>query len=187
MPPGPPPKPNAIKELEGNPGKRRLKNNPKPERVLGLKAPAHIGKFGKQEWNRITPELSRLGLLTRIDQGALEMYCESYQRWREAVAFIAKNGTTFETRHPDILDDAGNVKTRGGVKYIQQYPQVSIAAQCREYCRKTLSEFGLSPGARARFDIDIGFIPTPASSGNNGGEISQQASAQVRPFSSLLD
>lgn len=140
--PGPPPKPNELKALEGNPGKRRLKNSPKPERVLGLKCPKFIGRHGKAEWNRITPELARLGMLTKIDYAALVMYCRTYQKWMEAEEFLVEKGTTY------VLKD-----TAGKIKYIQQLPQVSIAQQCAEYCRKMIAEFGLSPAARSRLDI----------------------------------
>lgn len=151
--PGPPPKPNELKALEGNPGKRRLKNSPKPERVLGLKCPKFIGRHGKAEWNRITPELARLGMLTKIDYAALVMYCRTYQKWMEAEEFLIEKGTIFTLKEDDVLDSQGNIIKKGKIKYIQQLPQVSIAQQCAEYCRKMISEFGLSPAARSRLDI----------------------------------
>lgn len=140
---GRPAKPNEIKVLEGNPGKRRIKNSPRPSRVLGLKCPKFLGKYGKQEWNRITPELARLGMLTKIDQAALEMYCRTYQKWREAEDFLIEKGTIYTIKDAD-----------GRIKFIQQVPQVSIAMQSQEYCRKMLGEFGLTPASRARLEIN---------------------------------
>jgi P27 family predicted phage terminase small subunit len=149
--PGPPRKPNEIKVLEGNPGKRRIPVSPKPERVLGLKCPSFIGKHGRQEWNRITPELAKLGMLTRIDQVALEMYCRTYQKWRDAEEFLIEKGTYFVLREPSQMIDGKEVE--GNIRYMQQMPQVSIAQQCAEYCRKMIQEFGLSPAARSRLEI----------------------------------
>ena len=143
MPPGPPPKPIEMKLLEGNPGKRKLnKNAPMPERIISLKCPKFIGKYGRQEWQRITSDLSRLNMLTGVDQGALEMYCQTYQKWRDAEDYLIKEGTVYA-----IKDDYGNIKC------VQQVPQVSIAHQSAEYCRKMLSEFGLTPAARTRLSI----------------------------------
>ena len=138
------PKPNEIKIAEGNPGKRRIKNSPKPERVLGLKCPALIrkGKHGKEEWQRVTVELSRMGMLTVIDFAGLEMYCRAFQKWHDAEDFLIEKGTVYTLKDND-----------GRVKYIQQLPQVSIAQQCQEYCRKMIQEFGLSPAARSRLEI----------------------------------
>lgn len=154
MPPGPPPKPNELKVLEGNPGKRRIKNSPKPERVLGLKPPKFLGKYGLQEWKRITPELAKLGMLTKIDQAALEIYCRAYQKWREAEDFLIKSGNVYTIRADDTIDAKGNI-VKGKIKYIQQVPQVSIAQQNAELCRKMINEFGLSPAARSRLDIKV--------------------------------
>lgn len=145
MPPGPPPKPIELKVLEGNPGKRKLnKNAPKPMRVLSLKCPSYIGKYGKQVWKNIVSELSRLGMLTEIDQGALELYCRMYQKWRENEDFLIEKGSVFP-----IKDEKGRIKC------LQPMPQVAIAHQSAEYCRKLLAEFGLTPAARSRLSIPI--------------------------------
>jgi P27 family predicted phage terminase small subunit len=152
--PGPPPKPTELKILEGNPGKQKLKrNHMKPERVLGLKCPKFIGKYGKQEWNRITTELARLGLLTKLDQGALEMYCRMYQKWRENEDFCIEKGTVFTYKEDDVLDSNGKVVKKGKIKHIAQLPHVSIAMQCAEFCRKMLGEFGLTPAQRSKIEI----------------------------------
>lgn len=34
-------------------------------------------------WDRVAPELERMGILGRIDHAALEAYCVAYRRWRE--------------------------------------------------------------------------------------------------------
>lgn len=172
--PGPPPKPNEIKVLEGNPGKRRIKKSPKPERVLGLKCPKFLGKYGKAEWNRITPELAKLGMLTKIDHVALEMYCRHYQKWRESEDFLIEKGSIFTVKEPDVLDKDGKIVKKGGIKYIQQLPQVSIAAQAAEFCRKMLAEFGLTPAARSRLEIQP-------------KEISQEDAQEASKFKSVLD
>ena len=44
------------------------------------------------EWRRVTPLLSTLGLLSRIDRAALAMYCEAWGRWVEAEEALRKYG-----------------------------------------------------------------------------------------------
>ena len=67
---GRPPKPTAIKELEGNPGKRPLnKNEPKPK-AKAPKCPPWLESDAKKEWRRLSKELEAMGLLTQVDMAA---------------------------------------------------------------------------------------------------------------------
>lgn len=151
MPAGRPRKPTAIKQAEGNPGKRPLNTRePKPSRVLGLKCPKWMGEHGKAEWKRITPELARLGLLTLIDQAALELYCCNYD-----------NAVTNYLR---MLGKKGDRKTEDGkdldiftadTGYQQPTAAFAMFKQSCEQARKLLVEFGLSPAARTRLEVEV--------------------------------
>ena len=90
------PKPTAIKILEGNPGKRLLNlNEPKPLQIAP-ECPDWLLDEAKKEWNRLAPELERLGLLTIIDEMAFAGFCQSYAKWKIAEEFIKKNKMTYE-------------------------------------------------------------------------------------------
>jgi P27 family predicted phage terminase small subunit len=135
---GRPPKPTAVKELEGNPGKRALnKNEPKPKQIAP-KCPSWLEPDAKKEWRRLSKELEAMGLLTQVDMAAFAGYCQAYARWKEAEEFISKHGSI--------------LKTASG--YIQQIPQVSIAQQNLKQMRNFCSELGLSPSARSRLNIN---------------------------------
>jgi P27 family predicted phage terminase small subunit len=128
---GRPPKPTALKVLEGNPGKRPLnQNEPKPEKKAP-NCPSWLLPDAKKEWRRLSKELEAMGLLTRIDMAAFAGYCQAYARWKEAEEFISKHGSI--------------LKTASG--YIQQIPQVSIAQQNLKQMRNFCSELGLTPSA----------------------------------------
>ena len=145
---GRPPKPTAIKALEGNPGKRPLnKNEPKPQ-PTAPKCPSWLTADAKKEWRRLSKELEAMGLLTRVDMAAFAGYCQAYARWKEAEEFISKHGSILKT----------------STGYIQQIPQVSIAQQNLKQMRNFCSELGLSPSARSRLSI-----------ANNGGVIEGDA------------
>jgi phage terminase small subunit len=65
------PKPNVIKLITGNPGRRPLnKREPKPRPGIPS-CPSHLSLTAKAEWRRIVPLLSECGLVTEIDRAAL--------------------------------------------------------------------------------------------------------------------
>ncbi len=135
---GRPPKPTAIKILEGNPGKRALnKNEPQPEKTAP-RCPQWLLPEAKKEWKRLVKGLEAMGLLTEIDMAVFAGYCQAYARWKEAEDFITKHGSI--------------LKTASG--YIQQIPQVSIAQQNMKQMRNFCSEMGLSPAARSRISVE---------------------------------
>lgn len=134
------PIPTAIKQLEGNPGKRALnQKEPKPEK-RAPKCPAWLDSEAKKEWRRTAKQLEQLGILTEVDMAAFAGYCQAYARWKEAEEFITKHGTI--------------VKTPSG--YWQQVPQVSIAQTYLKIMNKFCEQFGLTPSARSRIIADSG-------------------------------
>ena len=133
---GPRPLPLPLKLLRGNPGKRRLpKQSLRP--ATGAVCPQWLSAEAKAEWNRIVPELERLGLLTRIDQACLVCYCEAYSDFKKAARELARQGLTLK---------AGN-----GTRI--PHPAVQMKRASMKQVREFSAEFGLSPAARARLEI----------------------------------
>ena len=141
--PGRKPKPNALKLLEGNLGKRPInKREPKPKKRASLAPPSHLNAAARAEWKRVAGELKEIGLFTGVDRAALALYCQAWGTWKENEDWIRENGQTFVVRDRD-----------GILKGVYQFPQVMIAHRAAEQCRKLLPEFGLSPGARSRLEV----------------------------------
>jgi P27 family predicted phage terminase small subunit len=137
MPVGRKPKPTALKELQGNPGKRPLnKREPKPTGVPTC--PSHLDANAKKEWKRISKELLAIGLLTSVDRAALAAYCAAYSRWIAAEESIARFGLV--------------IKAPSG--YPVQNPFVSIANTAMDHMRKYATEFGLTPASRTRLQVE---------------------------------
>ena len=133
------PKPTAIKQLEGNPGKRQLNTSePKPKQKAPT-CPKWLDDEAKKEWKRLAKQMEQLGILTEVDMAAFAGYCQSYARWKEAEEFISKHGAI--------------VKTPSG--YWQQVPQVSIAQQYLKDMHKFAEQFGLTPASRSRIVADV--------------------------------
>lgn len=134
------PKPTALKELEGNPGKRKLnRSEPKPAKGIPP-CPDWLLPEAKKEWDRLAENLGQLGVLTNVDMAAFAAYCQSYARWKEAQEHIDRDGSTFET-------DKG---------YQQQTPWVGIANTNQKLMLQAASEFGLTPSSRSRIVVDSG-------------------------------
>ena len=128
------PKPTAMKELEGNPGKHPLNTSePKPNKKAPA-CPKWLEPEAKKEWRRLAKQMEAIGILTEVDMAAFAGYCQAYARWKEAEEFITQHGSIF--------------KTPSG--YVQQVPQVSIAQQNLKIMQSFCSEFGLTPATRAR-------------------------------------
>ena len=140
---GPKPKPTKLKILEGNPGKRSLNLNEPNPLPIAPECPNWLLDEAKKEWNRLAPELERLGLLTIIDKAAFAGYCQSYAKWKAAEEFIKKNGTTY--RIPKT-DKSGKVVS----VYIASFPEVVIANQSLNQIKAFAVEFGLTPSSRGR-------------------------------------
>lgn len=82
------PKPTAVKQLEGNPGKRQLNaNEPKPA-ARAPSCPKWLEDDAKKEWRRLAKQMEQLGILTEVDMAAFAGYCQAYARWKEAEEFI---------------------------------------------------------------------------------------------------
>jgi len=137
-----PPKPTALKLIDGNPGKRPVnKNEPKP-RPVAPTCPSWMTARAKAEWRRVSPQLEELGLLTQIDRVALAGYCQSYADYVDAKEFIKKKGPVYAIKNED-----------GTVKYLQQVPQVAIAHKSLLVIKAFCQEFGMTPSARSRMSV----------------------------------
>ena len=132
------PKPTALKELAGNPGKRAMnRNEPK---FSGLPTcPPHLDKAAKTEWKRISKELSAVGLLTAVDRAALAAYCQCWSRWVAAEESIRETSLVVKS-------------AKSG--YPIQNPFVAIANTALDLMKKFLTEFGLTPASRSRLSVD---------------------------------
>src|SRR5262249_21033382 len=141
--PGPPPTPNVIKLLKGNPGRRPIRPEPEPTRSPEVpEPPAFLAGYACDEWFRVAPELHRLGLLTAIDVAPLAAYCQSYARWRIAEETLARMAEHDPATRALLVKNADGNPARN--------PLVKIASSAADAMLRFASEFGLTPVARAR-------------------------------------
>lgn len=130
---GPRRKPTHLKLLEGNPGKRSLPvNEPAPPRERPS-APRWLSNEARREWRYIVPRLDALGLLTKIDRTALEVYCESVAIYRAAIEEIHERGVMVDGQKGTRVKNPAIQIQRDAARLISSYGRM----------------FGLSPGDRA--------------------------------------
>jgi P27 family predicted phage terminase small subunit len=130
---GRPRKPTALKELEGNPGKKALpKNEPRPDPGMP-EMPKGLSRDAKEEWRRVGPTLNRLGLFSHIDRTNFTEYCELVSDVKALRKIIKKEGRVYWV---------------GG--FIKRNPAVSELNRCLGLLRQYLIEFGMTPASRAR-------------------------------------
>ncbi len=134
------PKPTALKELAGNPGKRPLNRYEPQPRVKLPPCPAHLTKSARAEWRRMGKELLALGVLTTVDRAALAAYCVAYARWAEAEKQVEKLGTIVKTANGNLI----------------QNPYLAVANRAMEQMTRLASEFGMTPSSRSRVQVQAG-------------------------------
>jgi P27 family predicted phage terminase small subunit len=138
------PKPNHLKLITGNPGRRPLNaNEPRPVRALPM-PPDELNLDAKREWLRVADELYKVGLLTGLDRGALAAYCQAYGRWimaERALNAMAVGGSN------GLLIRALN----GQPAY---NPLVGIANKAMADMVRYSLEFGMTPSSRSRIQVE---------------------------------
>jgi P27 family predicted phage terminase small subunit len=138
MPPGRRPTPTSTKILNGNPGHRGINRN-EPKFTGTPTCPKHLDKDAKTEWKRIAPVLTSSGLLTSADRAALSAYCAAWSRWLNAELSIQKFGAVIKS-------------PKSGFPI--QNPYVGVANTALTQMRAFLIEFGMTPAARSRIQVE---------------------------------
>jgi P27 family predicted phage terminase small subunit len=138
---GPAPKPTAIKQAEGNPGKRRLNSNEPEFEATIPKVPSHIDKEAKKEWRRIAPMLLRNHVLTEADYMALANLCQAWATLK---------------RLQSLLNDAPSLLVKTPAGYVQQTPLFSMIGKQMALVNRLCQEFGLTPSSRTRVKTEPG-------------------------------
>lgn len=143
------PLPTKVHELNGNPSKLRLdkRNEPQPQ-ARELSCPAWLDKEAKKVWQRNEPELTRLRVLTILDQDAFTAYCQAFSRWKRAEKAIQDS---FSYEFSDK-----NFKTKRTTK-----PEVQIARDAWNQVKAMEAEFGMTPSSRSRIMAEPAKVKDP--------------------------
>lgn len=144
---GPPPKPSALRLLEGgNRGRRPLPlNEPEPPRPLEVPVPpSYVSGYAREEWERVIGDLCSTGVYANVDQTMLSAYCMSYGRWRLAEDLASRLAAQDPATHGLLL------RTQSG--NVVQNPAIGVANVARRDMLRLAAEFGLTPSGRVALD-----------------------------------
>lgn len=136
------PKPTALKELQGNPGKRALNaSEPKPEGTP--RCPQWLTGEARKEWKRVAAALVKAKVVTQVDRAVLAAYCQSYAQWMEAEEKLKLSEE--EGGSPVIENTKGNLVAN---------PWVGVGQRAKMDMLKFASELGMTPSARTRLKVE---------------------------------
>lgn len=102
--------------------------------VKKLEPPFFIRDEGLAEWNRVEPELRRVGILTMLDFAALVAYCGAYGRFCKAERLIQEVGLIYTTP--------------SGIQRI--HPVVGARNDAESAMIRYAAELGITPSSRGR-------------------------------------
>ncbi|RFB73832.1 MULTISPECIES: phage terminase small subunit P27 family [unclassified Herbaspirillum] len=163
---GPQPQANVLKLMRGNPGKRpiNLADGVNPE-VAVPDAPRHLNKEARKEWKRITVELEKLGLISRLDRAALALYCQSWGRLVELETAFARRQEMLAEKSEDPTAAYIDVAPSG---YRAHAVEINIIRSLQDEVHKFLQSFGLSPSSRSRVTPSTNQMALPGMEGQTG-------------------
>ena len=132
--PGPKTKPTRVKELQGNPGKRKLnKREVKPSTEKPRVPTGMPYEEAQKLYRKIGETLHSVGLLTKADGPAMTMMTIHYAVAMEAAKDLEENGiTTFNERGAKVKNPTATIFNQNSMAF-----------------RRYATEFGMTPSSRA--------------------------------------
>jgi P27 family predicted phage terminase small subunit len=129
------PKPEAIKDLEGRPGKQRRRHGVKPPPGKAI-MPDVVAEdlVARAEWERLGPQLELLGLLSPVDQQTFAGYCLAYSMFVQAKRQLVTDGFVYKT-------SSGQIK---------KHPILDAMMKAGAEMRKFGIEHGITPSSRTK-------------------------------------
>lgn len=138
---GPKPVPTQLRLLQGGRSQSAEDLEPKPSQPIEIpEPPVFLGRYARQEWNRVIEDLYATGIYTNIDETMLAAYCMAYSRWRHAEEDLAVLAQANPSSHGALI------KTTNG--NLIQNPLIGVANQALRNMHRLASEFGMSPSSR---------------------------------------
>ena len=143
LPRGPRPTPPEVLRQRGSPRANKCKKAPRPPYGTP-RCPKWLDDEAKIVWGQVIEHLQTMGVLAKSDGIALARYCRLFVRWKRCAAFIQQYGESYPMK-----DKLGNVVS------FAPHPQVNILNKLSGDLLRLEHEFGLTPSARARIEVDV--------------------------------
>ena len=130
------PLPTNLKVVKGTARKNRInKNEPKPKVKIG-DPPEYLKGYALEFWNKFVEDMEDSGIITGLDEPALELLCKQYHRWR----ILEEKLEDYEEQGFTDVTSNGNVV---------QHALAGMANAASKRLQSLLSEFGITPSSRS--------------------------------------
>jgi P27 family predicted phage terminase small subunit len=166
---GPNGKPKEIRELEHSVDRRKINSNAPNPTTLNCDAEPpewmssdcawmnfdtfDVKEVARRIWILRLEELTRLKLVTKIDQDKFGRYCEMFARYLKAKAFIDSKGEV----QPKVITswDKKEKQLKKEVVDLKVSPYLTIYLKLADQLNKFESEFGIGASTRTRIISQI--------------------------------
>jgi P27 family predicted phage terminase small subunit len=150
---GPAPKPAELKLLEGNRGHRPINLDQLFRPEVGVPdAPRWLSKEARKAWRRLSKELQRYNLLSKVDRDAFALLCQTIGRLEIVERSIAGKQAALLADSGDPADALMDT-TPNGLRVQSALYQILNREQ--DKLHRLLESFGLRPDARAKVTTAI--------------------------------
>jgi P27 family predicted phage terminase small subunit len=163
--PGPAPTPTRLLHLRGSWRAKQRPAEPKPRRTRP-RPPASLSDDAKKAFLSLARQLHALHVAVAIDAQALARYCDLLVDYWKAADFVAKHGSVYIAR-----GKPGPNGEQGPALGFRPYPQVAIKIALASELLRLEREFGLTPSARARVQVEVVPPAEPAFDYFSGGGV----------------
>lgn len=126
-------KPSALKKLQGNPGKRKLRPEPKPTITRGEKVIVKGDGLATGFLDKYRPALQALGILTDVDEAAFEMAARHYSLAVRAYEQIKAEGLIVQGDHREK----------------RKHPLLQVFRDNSQSFKSYAADFGMTPTGRS--------------------------------------
>lgn len=159
---GRPPKPTALKALEGTARPDRANpDEPAPPLLeVGAQPPAWLrDRRARAYWRELVPILSDARMLAMTDTTALVILAKAYGRWRAYEDFLEANGETYDSKSapargtavaPDEEAGPAVPPVASSTQMLRPRPEVAMRDKAEDRLVLLLGKFGMTPSDRTR-------------------------------------
>lgn len=121
--------------------------------------PEWLAEAAKAVWLQLVDELNAAGTLRQTDGNAMARYCVLWVWWRRCVAHVEQYGRTYPkyAKHRD--GEVVRVEIKGELRPVVdkfiEHPEVGLTVTLGKELLLLEREFGLTPAARARIQVQV--------------------------------
>lgn len=133
---GIPPKPTALRLIDGDRKSRINEHEPIPRGVPPV-CPDDVSDEVRTIWDFTVSEMEAMGTAYASDRDTLRCYCEAVVSHRRACAVLAKTSVIIKGLHGGMVRN----------------PALAVQRDTSHTIRAFAQEFGLTPSARTRIEL----------------------------------